>query len=470
MTKLKFFPLVSMLLLALVISACSSPAPAEPQEEAEEPAAEADDEEMEEAAASGEVVTLTYGLWDTNQLPAYEQCAADFTAANPNIEVEIQQAGWGDYWTQLQTDMVAGSAPDVFTNHLAKYPEFAAKEQIIDIQPLVDEDGIDTDAYLGALAELWTRDGKRFGLPKDFDTIAVVYNQDMLDAAGVTVEELNNATWNPTDGGSFQEIMAKLTLDENGNNALSPDFDADNVVQYGLTMSYDDGGGAYGQTQWSHFAYSNGFQFIDGLYAEEYFYDDPALIETLNWYQNMMIDESLAAPFENVASLGGQTLFTSGQAAMTTDGSWMIGFYNDSSDFEVGFARLPEGPEGRKSMFNGLADSIWVGTEHPDEAWELVKYLASADCANTVGDFGVVLPAQQEAVDRALESFGDKDIDVSAFTDLATDENSTFLFPVTDNASEISEIMNEVMQSIWLGDAEPADILPEANEEVNDLF
>jgi multiple sugar transport system substrate-binding protein len=37
----------------------------------------------------------------------------------------------------------------------------------------------------------------------------------------------------------------------------------------------------------------------------------------------------------------------------------MIGSYV-SSDFEVGFARLPIGPEGRKSMFNGMADSIWV--------------------------------------------------------------------------------------------------------------
>ena len=63
--------------------------------------------------------------------------------------------------------MVSGTAPDVFTNHLAKYPEFAAKEQLVDIQPFVDRDGVDIGAYIGDLAELWTRDGKRFGLPKD---------------------------------------------------------------------------------------------------------------------------------------------------------------------------------------------------------------------------------------------------------------------------------------------------------------
>ena len=32
-------------------------------------------------------------------------------------------------------------------------------------------------------------------------------------------------------------------------------------------------------------------------------------------------------------------------------------------------------PNGRKSMFNGLADSIWVGSKHQDEAWKWVKFL-----------------------------------------------------------------------------------------------
>jgi multiple sugar transport system substrate-binding protein len=73
-----------------------------------------------------------------------------------------------------------------------------------------------------------------------------------------------------------------------------------------------------------------------------------------------------------------------------------------SSEFEVGFARLPIGPEGRKSMFNGLADSIWVGTEHLEESWAWVKYLASADCQLTVGNSGVVFPATPAGVEASL--------------------------------------------------------------------
>ena len=462
--------LVGLLVLALALAACSGGGSEPDSAESGSGGETADSGDSSNEEAAGEAVTIRYALWDSNQQPAYQQCADDFMAQNPNIQIEIEQTGWGDYWSDIQTAMVGGTAPDVFTNHLAKYPEFASKGQLVDIQPLVERDGVDTDRYIGELARLWTRDGKRFGLPKDWDTISLVYNKEMLDAAGITVEELNSATWNPEDGGTFEEVVAKLTLDEDGNNGLSPDFDPDNVVQYGLATSYDDGGGAYGQTQWSHFAYSNGFQFIDDLYATEYHYDDPKFIETIDWYQNLMTEKGYSAPFNQISSLGGQAMFNNEQAALIFDGSWMIGFYDDNANFDFGFARLPIGPEGRKSMFNGLADSIYVGTEHQEEAWEWVKYLASPECANTVGTFGVVFPAQEEAVDHALEAFESRGLDVSSFTEQALEEDGTFLFPVTDNASEIANIMTETIQAIFLGDVEPAEALPEANEEVNSLF
>jgi len=424
--------------------------------------------DSEEAAESGEAVTIEYVLWDSNQLPAYEQCASDFEATNSNINIEITQLGWDDYWNNIQTGMVSGTAPDVFTNHLSKYPEFASKGQLVDLQPLVERDGVDTSIYIGDLAELWTRDGARYGLPKDWDTVAIIYNKEMLEAAGVTEEELNNATWDPETGGTFEEIAARLTIDANGNNALSPDFDPSNVEVYGIALPYS--GGAYGQTQWSMFAVSNGWQFNDGLYDTKYNYEDPRFIETIQWYADMSLEEGIAAPFADISSLGPDSLFTSEEVAMTTNGSWMIGFYAQNAPFDVGFARPPIGPEGRKSMFNGLADSIWTGTEHVEESWQWVKYLASPECQNTVGEFGVVFPAIESGVDNALAAYEERDLDVSAFTEQALEPDGTFLFPVTDNASEVSSIMMEVMDAIMLGNVTAAEALPEADAEVDALF
>ena len=137
---------------------------------------------------------------------------------------------------------------------------------------------------------------------------------------------------------------------------------------------------------------------------------------------------------------------------------------------DVGFARLPIGPEGRQSMFNGLADSIWSGSPNPDEAWEWVKYAASPDCLELVGTYGVVFPAVENGVNNALEVYGERGIDVSAFTAQALEPGGTFLFPVTDNASEIGDIMVEALDTIYLNQAAAADILPDANNAVNATF
>jgi multiple sugar transport system substrate-binding protein len=412
-------------------------------------------------------VTIRYMLWDTNQLPPYQECAAQFQAANPNIEVAIEQLGWDDYWTAISTGFISGDAPDVFTNHLAKYPEFVALEQLVDIQPLVDRDSVATDIYYPGLADLWTRDGKRFGLPKDWDTVAIVYNKDAAEAAGVTEEELNSMTWNAEDGGTFGEVIAKLTIDANGNNALSADFDATNVASYGFTMG--GMGGAYGQTEWSWLAVANGFTFNNGVWGDEYFYDDPKLADTIQWFANLWLEKGQSPKLEEQTSLGRTGLFQSGKVSMVADGSWMIGTYL-SSEFNVGFAALPEGPEGRKSMFNGLADSIWVGSQHQDQAWEWVKFLASEQCQLIVGESGVVFPAIPSAADASLQVRADAGVDVSAFVNQANAEGGTFLFPITDYGGEIATIMVETMDGIGLGSVDAATGLAEANEEVNSLF
>jgi multiple sugar transport system substrate-binding protein len=119
--------------IALSLSACGGPAPASTE-------------------AKGEI---NYWLWDSNQLPGYQQCADDFTKANPDIKVKVTQRGWDDYWTTLTNGFVAGTAPDVFTDHLAKYPEFASKKQLLSLDDAVKTDKIDLGIYNEGLADLW---------------------------------------------------------------------------------------------------------------------------------------------------------------------------------------------------------------------------------------------------------------------------------------------------------------------------
>jgi multiple sugar transport system substrate-binding protein len=420
------------------------------------------------AAASAHAATeITYWLWDALQLPAYQAAAAAFQKANPDIKVKVTQTAWGDYWTTLSTGFVSGTAPDVFTNHLARYPEFVANDLLVDIAPLIKKDNVPTDIYLGGLYELWGKEGKQFGLPKDWDTIALIYNKEMLAKAGVDLKELENLTWNPKDGGSFGQLIAKLSIDEAGNNGLSPKFNPQKVKQYGLLV--DGAPDGFGQVEWSHFAVSNGFKFHDGPWAKGFHYDDPKLAETLQWIVDGM-KKGFIVPARDSRQLGANGFFAAGKGAMALTGSWMINWYLDNAKFEKGFAPLPVGPNGRKSMFNGLADSIWVGSKHQEEAWKWVKFLGSEEGQNIIAESGVVFPAIKSAAEKAQQVMSKKGADVSPFLKEATDPQGTFLFPIADHSADVLRTTKVAMDAILLNGADPASTMKQVNEEVNALF
>lgn len=408
-------------------------------------------------AASG---TVTYWLWDANQLPAYKACADAFTAANPNIKVEITQAGWDDYWTKVTNGFVAGTAPDVFTDHLSRYPEFVQNQQL---EPL---DDLKLDTYQKGLADLWVgQDGKRYGLPKDFDTVAIFYNKKVLADAGVKEADLASMTWNYDDGGSYEKMIAHLTVDANGKRGDEAGFDKTKVKVYGLGL--DGGsGGAYGQTQWSMYTGSTGWQFTDkNPWGTKYNYNDEKFQKTQAWMAKL-IDKGY---MPSVAAVTGQSsldIFGAGKYAMVTQGSWMIGSFYGLKGIEVGVAPTPVGPTGkRSSMYNGLADSIWVGSKNKPAAKKWVEFLGSAACQDIVGEKGVVFPAVPSGTDKAAAAFKAKGVDTDAFL-VHIKDGTTFLFPITDKASQVVNIMSPAMDSVYNG-KEPATSLTKANDEVN---
>lgn len=415
--------------------------------------------------AKGEI---TYWLWDANQLPAYQQCATDFTKANPDIKVKITQRGWDDYWTTLTNGFVAGTAPDVFTNHLAKYPEYASKKQLLALDEAVEKDGLKLDIYNEGLADLWVgEDGKRYGLPKDWDTVAMFYNKKLVKDAGYTEEQLKNLDWNPQDGGSYEKAIAHLTVDKKGKRGDEPGFDKNNVAVYGLGL--ENSGAGTGQTQWSFLSATLGWTHADkNPWGKEFKYDDPKLQETIAWWTGL-VEKGYMPKLETTVGASVTDNFGAGKAAINTNGSWMIGQYMGYKGVETGIAPTPKGPDGKRaSMFNGLADSIWAGTKNPAASAKWVEYLASSACQDVVASKAVVFPAIKSSSEKAAAAFKAKGIDVSGFTTHVADE-TTFLLPITDNAAKVEGIMKPAMDAVVSG-KKPASSLSEANEKVNSLF
>ncbi|WP_349426070.1 sugar ABC transporter substrate-binding protein [Microbacterium sp. LWS13-1.2] len=418
---------------------------------------------------AAEDTSITYWLWDSNQQPAYQQCADDFEAES-GISVKIEQYGWADYWQGLTTGFASGTAPDVFADHLSYYPEFVSQGQLLDISDRVEEDDVDLSIYQDGLAELWVdQEGGRYGLPKDFDTVAMFYNESMVADAGFTPEQLSGLAWSPDGSGAFEELIAALTVDANGVHGNEPGFDPRNVDIYGLALS-GNGLNASGQQTWAPYALGNDWYFGDTTpWTTEWNFDDPRFVETIEWYKTLQ--ERGFMPSVDIALSEADPLngYLAGRYALVTDGSWMNGSYLGQSDVPTQVAPTPVGPSGQRgSVFNGLSDAIWAGTDQPDEAWEWVKYLGSTACQDVVAKDAVVFPAIKTSTEIATAAFAEKGWDISGFT-VQVDDGTTALLPIADHWSEINDTVTAAVESFLQGSADST-VFTTANDSVNALF
>jgi ABC-type sugar transport system, periplasmic component len=420
------------------------------------------------SGSDGESVTLQYWLWDDNQLPLYQQCADAFTAKNPNIKIEITQTAWGQYWQNLTTQIASGSAPDVFTDDVSHYPQFVENQQILDLTDRIEKAGIDFSQYAEGFPERWVLDGKRYGIPKDWDAVGLLYNVEMAEAAGFTAEKMNSLTWNPEDGGTLGEFIRATTVDTSGRNANDPAFDKNNVKTYGYYPEWADG--AVGQNGWGNFAYSNGFTYSDqkdGIPAQ-FNYAKPQMVQTASWLQKL-IQDGLAPRFDQQSSLGTDAVMKNGTVASTIQGSWTMASYLDpSSPVKFGYAKLPTGPAGRFTATNGLSDAIWSGTKHPEQAFEWVKYLGSAECQDQVAKGARVFPALKSSTEIAMQAYKEKGYDPAPFVDMVS-AGETYPVPLFNKGNELDEIIQDAMWKIADG-ADPQTTLTKANEDAEALY
>lgn len=419
-------------------------------------------------AADGKV-QLSYWLWDANQQPGYEACATAFTKANPDIDVEVKQYGWGDYWSQITTQLVSGTAPDVFTGHSAYFPTFVEKHQILPIDDIVTADGIDLDQYQKGLADAWVgSDGKRYGLPKDVGLAAMYANSDMLTAAGYTLDDLSNLDWNPKDGGSFEQVVAHLSVDDNGVRGDQPGFDKTKVAVYGLGLNGD--GGGLGETIWGQYAVSNGWSFASEKDGKPHFnYDDPKFLESISWFRGLSEKGFMPGLAAATSGIGQQDSYGAGKYAMISEGSWSANTIVGYKDVTTVIAPLPIGPDGhRASPANGLGDNIAATTKHPEEAKKLVAFLGSKHCQSIIADDATVFPAISSLSEQTKAAYAKDGIDIQPFLE-TVDAGDTYASPVVANWAEVQSIMEPAMQAV-LGGTADVDSLKQANEQVNAIF
>ncbi|SPL91409.1 N-Acetyl-D-glucosamine ABC transport system, sugar-binding protein [[Actinomadura] parvosata subsp. kistnae] len=165
-------------------------------------------------------VTIDYWLWDTAQQPQYQACADAFHKANPQYTVKITQYGWDDYWNTLTTAFVSGTAPDVFVGHLSRYPELAAQARSSPWTNTSPRTRWTCRSTRTACRPVGRQGRQTVRAAKDFDTVAVIYNTDLLKKAGIKPEEMAELSWNRRTAARTRR-SSPAHVDKNGSAATS---------------------------------------------------------------------------------------------------------------------------------------------------------------------------------------------------------------------------------------------------------
>jgi multiple sugar transport system substrate-binding protein len=402
-----------------------------------------------------ESINLRYMIWDQNQVPAYQQIVDNFTAKNPNINVEIQVIPWGNYWDKLKTEIAGGTAPDIFWNFIPYVPSFSNKGALLDISEYVERDNVDLSKFNSTLVSGFEVDDKRYAIPKDWDATGFFYNKDLLKEAGYESYP-EDLTWNAEDGGTFIDFMQKLTFDTNGKHPNEQGFDPNNVAQYGFLLmdrGVIDPGHLVG------YAKGNGTGVINDNQLEL----NDELVDTFTFLHDFINKYHVHPTYTDVHTSGSESQFFSERVAVWMNGSWSMKPINESASFEWGIAPLPAGSVGSYTRINGLGDSIFSKTAHPEEAWKFVSYIASPEAQDILGSTGTAFPGHEDSVAKFVEHYEELGIDASIWIDMLNGNTTTQ--PVATNYDAWESIFVKYSSLSLAGEMSPREALEKIKEE-----
>lgn len=374
-------------------------------------------EKAEGGENSGKGTKLTVAIWDSNQEPGLKQIMDDFTAET-GIETDIQVTPWRDYWTMLEAAATGGDMPDVFWMHsdqIATYAQF--DDILLDMTEKIEKsEKIDLANYPENLVNIYKNEkGAQLAVPKDIDTCAVWYNKTMFDEAGL---DYPTSDWTWED---FREIAKKLTVPEKD--------------QYGVSIKP----GAY-QESWYSTIYAYGGEVLSADKKSSGF-DNPKTIEAMQVIENIIKDGSMPE-YSIVAENGTEALMEAGTVAMTFQGSWMIPdlVNNDYVKEHCDIAPLPKGPEGTKSISNGLGWAASAQGDHTEEAWKLIEYLGSKEAQTKQAELGVTMAAYKGVSADWVNA--QPDFNLQAYIDMLDDAHE---YPSSKNTQVWFQVMLERM-------------------------
>ncbi len=248
-----------------------------------------------------------WGVFDNTS--AYNEILLAYRSINDNVSnVNYRKYTIDSYKEDLLNALASGTGPDIFMIHNSWFPDFQDKIEPIPEYMMSEQDF--RYNFVDVVADDFVLDGKMYGVPLSVDSLALYYNKDIFNAAGVTQPP---KTWD-----EFDEVVKKLTnIDEFGNidqsaaaigTAFNVNRSTDILTAMMIQNSAEMSDPTTKRVTFAEPVQKDGKAVVPGEQALKYYTDFASAVEpvyTWNKNQNYSIDE-----------------FFEGNAAMMINYSW----------------------------------------------------------------------------------------------------------------------------------------------------
>ncbi|HEX6923202.1 MAG TPA: ABC transporter substrate-binding protein [Bacillales bacterium] len=309
-----------------------------------------------------EPVKITLTGWQSNptEQKRLKQVVASFEEKYPNIDVEIKAIA-EQYMSVLKTRLVGGKAGDVFYLDAFVAPSLIKKGVLQPLDQYVTED-FDIDDFQDPLLNAFKFDGKIYGFPKDYSTLALFYNKKMFEKAGIKEPPK-----------TFKELRADAKKLTHGK-------------VYGL-------GVAPQLARLYNIAQAKGGQVVKNNKAN---FASPKVVEALKPIIEMHLKDKTAVVPSEVGTKNTGAAFGQGKVAMVLEGPWNIPYFKEAfPDLKYGIAEPPKFYGKKTTMAFTVAYVMNKASDHKKASWKLISYLTGKKGMKQWTKGGIALPTRK---------------------------------------------------------------------------
>jgi raffinose/stachyose/melibiose transport system substrate-binding protein len=370
-----------------------------------------------------------------NDKAMYQGWADAYMKLHPDVQIQITVLENEAFKSKLTTVMQSGSPPDLFHSWGGgTMAEYAKAGLLRDISKFVKGTAFGNSMAPGVW-QVYSYDGKNYGVPFDMGAITFWYNKDLLAKAGYKTF--------PGDWDGFVAMVKKIKA-------------------AGITPIALGGGDKWpAMHMWSYIALRlGGGQLFQDTFSGKNAkgFEDPTFVKA----GQMLADLAALKPFQD-GFLGATypdeaALVGNGQAAMELMGQWAPNVEKDSSSSKAGLgdklgtAPFPsiKGGKGQLTDNIGGGNGYAVGKNASDAAVDFMKFIANKENQIQQATTSGIIPTVKGA-DVGIKDPNSKlvkaIVDKSTFFQLYLDQ---FLSPAAGGT------VNDSVQTILAGTATPA--------------